>query len=130
MMFDLDLLTLRTALLITLSILLVLVVAKKFKRNVLAKDMPAPLHAELIRLTMAYHPVRLIAVVQVPSNQSIALDLLDAEHRALQSLGSFSLQRGEHMQELSLPKLQDGTYFLAMSTATQRTVRQFRLQQT
>ena len=84
-----------------LSILLVLVMAKKFKRNVLAKDMPAPLHAELIKLTMAYHPVRLIAVVQVPSNQSIALDLLDAEHRALQSLGSFSLQRGEHMQELS-----------------------------
>ena len=129
MMFDVDLLTLRTALLITLSILLVLVMAKKFKRNVLAKDMPAPLHAELTKLTMAYHPVRLIAVVQVPSAQSIALDLLDSEHRAVQTLGSFSLQRGEHIQELSLPTLQDGTYFLAMSTATQRTVRQFRLQQ-
>jgi len=129
-MFDADLLTLRTALLVTLSILLVLVLAKKFKRNVLAKDMPAPLHAELIGLTLAYHPVRLIAVVQVPSDQTIALELLDAEHRALRTLATVAFQGGEHTQVLSLPALQDGTYFLAMSTTTQRTVRQFRLQQT
>lgn len=128
-MNDADLLNVRTALLITLSIFLVLVLAKKFKRNVLVNDMPAPLHAELTALTLAYHPVRLFAVVQVPSDQTIALDLLDAEHGALQSLGTVALQRGEHTQELSLPTLQDGTYFLAMSTATQRTVRQFRLQQ-
>ena len=129
-MGDTDLLNVRTALLITLSILLVLVLAKRFKRNVLAKDMPAPMHAELNGLSLAYHPVRLYAVVQVPNVQTISLVLLNAEHQALETLGTVTLERGEHTKEFSLPALQDGAYFLEMSTATQRTVRQFRLQKT
>lgn len=122
-------LNLRTALLITLSILLVLVLAKRFKRNVLATDMPAPSHAELIGLSVLYHPSRLHVVLQVPGDQLITLGIKDHDHRDLHAWEPVKMSKGEHAIEHVLPALSDGPYFLEMSTTTQRTVRQFRLQQ-
>lgn len=123
-----DLLNLRTALLITLSILLVVVLWRRFRSHVLANDVPALLHAELVRLEVAYHPPRLHVVLNVPNEQSLTTGLLDHEHRPIHAWQSKKLAPGMHTMELALPFLADGAYFLEMTTATQRTVRQFRLQ--
>ncbi len=124
-----ELLTLRTALLITLSILLVAVLWRRFKRTVMANDMPAPMHVELVRLEVAYHPPRLHVVLSVPSEQHIATGLLDHGHTHIHGWQDKKLAPGVHTLELPLPTIVDGAYFLDLTTATQRTVRQFRLQQ-
>jgi hypothetical protein len=124
-----DLITLRTALLITLSILLVLVLVRRFRRKVLLSDVPAPAHAELKALTVAYHPARLEVLLNVPLDQTIGTGILDEAHRPLHSWEGKVLASGVHRLALDLPALTDGSYFLEMTTSTQRTVRQFRLQQ-
>ena len=124
-----ELLNVRTALLITLSVLLVVILWRRFRQRVLAKDMPAPLHAELTGIELAYHPARLIVRLKVPDEQTIRTRLLDTEHQGFHEWAQERLSRGEHELERPLPRLADGPYFLEMSTATQRTIRQFRLQQ-
>ncbi len=124
-----DLENIRTALIITLSILAIVVALRKFKRSVLAKDMPAPLHAELVDLELAYHPARLCVTVKVPDTQLIHFALLDGTHAGLHQWSDERFALGLHTVELRTPTLPDGNYFLEMRTATQRTVRQFRLQQ-
>jgi hypothetical protein len=42
---------------------------------------------------------------------------------------TFHLVAGNHALEQELPELSDGVYYLELTSATQRTVRQFRLQQ-
>jgi hypothetical protein len=124
-----DLETLRKALLITLSILLVIVLFRRFRRDVRAKDTPALLHAELKEVDLAYHPARLRIVLKVPKEQRFTASVLDRDHRTVHSWPENSLSAGTHALELGLPDLEDGPYFLEMTTATQRTVRQFRLLQ-
>jgi hypothetical protein len=124
-----DLETLRTALIITLGILVLVLAFRRFKQFVLAKDMPAPLHAEVLTLTVAYHPARLFVELAVPEPQNIHFALLDAQHSRLYDWNDQPAQGGRYALELMLPNGPDGAYYLEMSTATQRTVRQFRLQQ-
>jgi len=124
-----DIENIRTALVVTLSILLVAVLWRRFKRGVLARDMPAPLHAELINLQVQYHPARLHVVVKVPSNQTIRTNLLNGSHDLVHSWANLDMKRGESTFELALPMAADGKYHLEMCTDTQRTVRQFRLLQ-
>ncbi|MEZ4740162.1 MAG: hypothetical protein R2818_12615 [Flavobacteriales bacterium] len=124
-----DLITLRTALLITLSILLVLVLLRRFRKQVLATDVPAPAHAELRALTVAYHPTRLELFLNVPLDQTIGTGVLDGQHRVIHQWNDRALKSGLHQLDLDLPLLEDGNYFLEMTTSTQRTMRQFRLQQ-
>lgn len=128
-MSEKDLLNVRTALLITLSVLVVVILWRRFRQRVVANDMPAPLHAELLGIELAYHPARLHVHLKMPSQQEIRTALLDAEHRAMHHWPQETLKAGEHRTERALPTLPDGLYHLEMSTATQRTVRQFRLQQ-
>lgn len=123
-----DLENIRTALIITLSILAVVVALRKFKRSVLAKDMPAVLHAELLALELVYHPARIFVEVKVPDTQQIQFNLLDASHTVLHPWNAVNFLSGRHSLELLLPEQADGTYFLEMRTDTQRTMRQFRLQ--
>lgn len=123
-----DLITLRTALLITLSILLVIVMWQRFRRSVMAKDLPAPQHAELIKLEVAYHPVRLIAVIHLPSAQRIATSLADEKHQRITSWAEETLEAGTHRIERSLPELSEGSFHFEVATATQRTIRRFRHQ--
>ncbi|MBK7296097.1 MAG: hypothetical protein IPI91_05270 [Flavobacteriales bacterium] len=123
-----DIQNIRTALIVTLSVLLVVVLWRRFKRGVLAKDMPAPLHAESINLQVQYHPARLHVVVKVPSNQTIRTNLLDGAHNPLHAWADVDMKPGESTIELALPAA-DGQYHLEMCTDTQRTVRQFRLLQ-
>ena len=130
MMSDPDLLNLRTALLITLSILLVALLWRNFRLRVLANDMPATLHAELIALEVMYHPARLHVVIHVPEPQLIGTAALNDTHEPIHQWNDQRLERGDHTMQLVLPELPDGTFFLALTTATQRTERQFRLQRT
>ncbi len=130
MISEKDLLNVRTALIVSLSVLVLVILWKRLRQYILTKDMPAPLHAELIGLELAYHPARLRVVVKVPGPQKILTRLLDQQHVPFHTWDEAQLQTGEHSLERTLPPLADGIYFLEMATATQRTVRQFRLQQT
>lgn len=67
--------------------------------------------------------------MKVPGEQIIQTRLLDHAHEPLHTWVEEPVQRGEHTLERALPPLTDGVYFLEMATATQRTLRQFRLQQ-
>ena len=117
----------RVALLITLPITLVAVLYRKFKRRTLREDMPAPLHAELLRLEVAYHPARLRAFVKVPAAEVIGSALLDAGHREIRSWDPRPMPPGEHWIEHPLEDQGDGLYFFQLNTTSQRTVRQFHL---
>ena len=125
-----DLVTLRTALLITLSILLVVIVYRRFRHRVMLRDLPVVSHAELIALHVAYHPARLHVLIKVPTKQELRMHVLSVEHEQVHTWPSNAQGPGEVQVELELPEIPDGTYNLEMATATQRTVRQFRLQRT
>lgn len=124
-----DIVTLRTVLLITLSILVIILAWRLFKRRVLARDLPVISHAELLGLEVAYHPARLRVHVSVPTNEVIRSALSDGEHRPLHTWREEACVSGTHVFERVLPALSDGLYHFELGTATQRTVRQFRLQQ-
>lgn len=124
-----ELQTIRTALLISLSILLVVVLLRRFRRRVLAKDLPVNSHAELLRLEVAYHPARLRVQLHVPEDQIVHTALLDAADHHMHMWVEVPLNAGTHTIERLLPELGDGMHHFEMRTTTQRTVRQFRLQQ-
>ncbi len=119
----------RLTLLVSLALLVVGLLLRRFKRNVLARDLPAPLHAELIGLQVAYHPARLRVDVLIPLDQELHTHLVDRMHEPLHAWPAKAFAPGEHTFELSLPTLEDGEHFFQLSTSTQRTVRVFRLQQ-
>jgi hypothetical protein len=118
---------LRITLLITLSILLVGVLYKRFKRKVLARDLPAPLHAELIGLQVEYHPARLRVEVSMPARQELHPRLVTREHKTVHDWSTLTLAAGDHAFELALPPLEPGDHYFELATSTQRTVRLFRL---
>ncbi len=115
----------RSILLITLSILLVAVLYRRFRLHVVAQHMPVRRHAELTGLLVAYHPARLRVEVKVPAEQAVRMVMLDADHRELHAWPAIELAAGGHTVELELPTDRTGTHFLELRTDTQRTVRQF-----
>lgn len=129
MMSGNDLVHVRTALLVTLGILLVVILWRRFRQRVLDREMPAPLHAELVDIELAYHPARLNVVIHMPEEQDMEMTLLDAVHRPIHRWPAERLCAGRHRAQRALPDLPDGPYHLELATSTQRTVRQFRLQQ-
>ncbi len=128
-MTDLDLVTLRTALLITLTILLLVVGFRRFRRSILLKDVPAINHAELLSLDVQYHPSRLRFLIQMPQSELLQMTLLDIGHVPFHTYQDEHLPNGTHELHRELPELSDGFYFFEIRSATQRTVRGFRLQQ-
>lgn len=124
-----DIYTLRTTLLITLSILVVVLAWRLLKRRVVAHDLPAISHAELLALEVAYHPARLRVRVMVPLKEVLRSAVLDASHTPIHCWDDEQQEGGTHVMERMLPSLPDGSYYFELSTATQRTVRKFRLQQ-
>lgn len=125
-----DITNIRSALLISLSIFLVVILWRRFRQRVVARDLPALSHLELLQLQVAYHPARLSVEVSVPSPQTLQSHLLDAQHRLMHSFHAEELRRGKHWVSYELPSMADGTYHLQLDTGTQRTVRQFRLRST
>lgn len=118
---------LRIALLITLPITLVAVLWRKFKQRTLRNDMPAPSHAELLGLEVAYHPARLKVWVRTPANETIGTALLNADHREIHAWEPQSIPPGEQWIERPVESQADGRYYFELSTATQRTERLFHL---
>jgi hypothetical protein len=123
-----DPIVLRTSLIITLSILLLAIIAGRLRRRIYVASVPAPLHAKLISLEVAYHPSRLHLVVDLPARQLLRTSLLDQQHNVRYAWPEGQLEKGLHAFDRDLPPLADGIYFLELATPTQRTVRQFRLQ--
>jgi hypothetical protein len=119
--------TLRLTLLISLSILFVAMLWKRFKQRTMAKDLPAPSHAELLSLHVLYHPERLRVKVKVPSDQELVPAVLDGEHVQVFVWPSVRTVKGSHVLELPLNSLADGDHYFEMGTDTQRTVRRFSL---
>jgi len=124
-----DLNILRTALLITLTILFVIVLARRFRRRVLARDLPVNSHAELLRVEVAYHPARLHVLVRVPLDQILHTALLATDDHHMHVWPEEPLEAGTHTINRELPMLPDGVHHFELRTTTQRTVREFRLQQ-
>ena len=124
-----DLETLRIVLTISLSAVLVLVLARRFRRKVVAKELPVLRHAELTEVQVAYHPSRLLVRLQVPRREHYRTALLDNNHQPLQEWEALDLATGDHAIERSLEGRSDGFYHLELRSPTQRTVRRFRLQQ-
>ncbi|MCB0793155.1 MAG: hypothetical protein KDB88_00330 [Flavobacteriales bacterium] len=125
----LDLQALRTALVITLTILLVIILFRRFRDRVMKKDRPAASHVELLALTVAYHPARLCIDISLPRAQQVHGRLLDLEHHELHRWEPVEMAPGGHVLELALVDVRDGAYYFEMSTSSQRTLRRFRLEQ-
>lgn len=123
--------TLRSALLITLPVVLVAVLWRRFKQRTMARELPAPAHAELLELQVAYHPARLRALIKIPGKQpqQIHTALLNGVYSTLHRWPVEVLECGEHWLERIMIDLPDGDHYFEMGTDTQRTVRKFRLQQ-
>lgn len=120
---------LRIALTITLSILLLLVLFRRFRDRVMRHDLPVAGHAELIGLQVAYHPARLLVRVRMPQARSLSWTLLDHSHQELHRWPDQLLHAGEQAVELTLDARADGIYHLQMASDSQRTIRRFRLAQ-
>lgn len=118
----------RDALIGSLAILLLLMVFRRKRQKIMQEDLPAPSHAELISLEVAYHPARLHVVMSLPESSSIGTAILDQQHHLKYSWPEDRFEKGLNALERTLPPLTDGVYYLEVSTSTQRTVRQFRLQ--
>ena len=118
---------LRLTLLITLSILFVAMLWKRFKQRTMANDLPAPSHAEVISMHVLYHPERLRVQVKVPSVQELIPAVLNGQHEQQFAWPSVRAEKGSHVLELPLNTLGDGVHFFELGTDTQRTVRRFRL---
>ena len=67
---------LRNALIVSLSILLLVLFFRRKRQKIMNEDLPAPSHAELISLEVAYHPARLHLVVSLPQTSSIGTAVL------------------------------------------------------
>jgi hypothetical protein len=120
---------LRNALIITLGVVLLVLLYRRFKQYVRERHLPQVLHAELIQVQVAYHPVRLLVELRAPEAVDLQFAALDAGHNTAHKWHPIRAQAGIATLELALPVLEDGVHFLEMRTHTQRTVRQFRLLQ-
>lgn len=121
--------TFRNALLISLIILLVVMLYRRLKQRVLARDLPAPMHAELVRLEVMYHPARLRVEFTLPKEQRIHPALLSDTHQHLHAWASEEIPSGTRIMELPLTDRTDGAYFFQLATDSQRTERRFILRQ-
>ena len=118
---------LRTALLISLSLLFLVMVWRRFKARAMVAERPVPLHAELLALHVEYHPERLRAEVLLPGPEEVRPSMLDLGHRPLQQWPPQSRVEGTHVLELPIGPAPDGEYYFELATSSQRTVRKFRL---
>ena len=122
--------TLRITLLLSLSLLFIYMLAKRFKQKVMAKELPIASHAELLSVQVLYHPARLRMEVLLPSSEVLRPSVLDTEHVLVHKWEVTSHGNGKHVLELSLIDVSYGDYFLELATSSQRTVRKFSVKHT
>lgn len=119
----------RIGLLISLSLLLVAVAYRRFRLHVMAKHMPVRQHAELLELTVSYHPSRLRAVIAVPEPQELFPSMLGPDHQQQLAWGRFRLTKGEHVVEFPLDGQPAGEHYFKLASHSQSTVRKFLIRQ-
>ena len=118
---------LRTALLISLSLLFVAMMFRRFKRKAMNEERPVASHAELLALHVEYHPERLRVEVLLPGPEEVRPAMLDGSHQPFQNWPTISKEEGTHVLELPIGPAPDGEYYFELATTSQRTVRKFRL---
>ncbi|HEY0979169.1 MAG TPA: hypothetical protein VGE21_16980 [Flavobacteriales bacterium] len=115
----------RIGLLISLSLLLLAVAYRRFRRHVIAKHMPVKQHAELLDLTVAYHPTRLRAEIMVPEPQELVPTMLDGGHVLEHTWNTIHLKPGQHVVEFPLGEGRSGEHYFHLASHSQSTVRKF-----
>lgn len=117
--------TFRTALLITLSLLVVVILFRRIKKQWRQNHMPVPRHLELLSLEVVYHPTLLRIAVAVPAPVEMYPVLLSGQHERLHAWPAVQLEQGDHVLELGLLPGLNGSYVFELATGTQRTERRF-----
>lgn len=115
----------RTTLIITLSILVVVLAVRRFRQYVKRHHTPVPQQMELLAIEVAYHPMMLRVQVSVPQDEELLLMMLSEVHAPHSSWPSVRLAKGAHVLELPLNEDADGIYFFELASPTQRTERRF-----
>ena len=112
---------------ISLSLLFVAMVFRRFKRNAMLEERPVASHAELVSLHVEYHPERIRVEVLLPGPEEVRAAMLDLGHQPLHSWPALPKDEGRHVLELPIGPAPDGEYYFELATTSQRTVRKFRL---
>lgn len=120
-----DLEDIRTFLLISLSILVVVAAYKRFKQYVQLHHAPVPQHVELAALEVMYHPSLLRVELAMPASGEVFPAMLSGHHAPLHAWPAMQLSKGTHVLELPLDGELEGHYFFEIATGTQRTERRF-----
>lgn len=120
----------RTTLIVTLSILVLLLAARRFRQYVKRYHSPVPQQMELLAIEVTYHPLVLRVQVSVPREEELLLAMLSDVHAPHSSWPSVRLAKGDHVLELPLSEEADGTYFFELASHTQRTERRFIVRRT
>ncbi len=115
----------RTVLLITLAVLVVVVAFRRFRQYVQLKHAPVPQHVELRALEVMYHPPRLRVQLSMPFPTEILPAMLNQAHLPLLVWPAVQAAKGELVLELPLPLEGEGSFFFEIATSTQRTERRF-----
>ncbi|MCB0772718.1 MAG: hypothetical protein KJZ58_02415 [Flavobacteriales bacterium] len=121
--------TVRTTLLITLSILVLILLYRRFRQYLRLHHLPVPQHVELRAVEVMYHPLQLRVHLHLPRPEEVAPAMLSTAHAHLHAWPTVRLERGEHVLELPLDEGLDGAYYVEVGTSTQRTERRFIIRQ-
>jgi hypothetical protein len=115
----------RLALLISLTVLVLVLAYKWFKRRTVVRDMPVPIHAQLVSVEVMYHPMVLRVEVEMPCREELFPAMLSEVHAMLHQWPAMAVGQGRHILELPLSADPGRTYYLELATANQRTERRF-----
>lgn len=118
---------LRITLLLSLAALIIIILWRRFKQRTVARELPVASHAELVGLEVLYHPERLRVEVVVPHAERVHPGMLDTGHSPLHRWPDVELSSGAHVLELPLNGHGAGEFYFELATASQRTVRKFRV---
>lgn len=119
----------RTALLITLVILLVVIAVRRFKQYVKLHHSPVPQQVELVAVEVTYHPLMLRVQMTMPRPEEVFPAMLSHVHGPVHKWPAVQVAQGDHVLELPLADQAEGTYFFEIATSTQRTERRFTVRQ-
>lgn len=122
--------SIRTALLITLSILVVVIVVRRFRQYVRIHLHPVPQQVHLRAVEVMYHPLRLRIALHLPAAEAVSPALLGQDHSLLRTWPAKHLQAGDHALELPMEEVPEGHYSIELATGTQRTERRFTVRRT
>ncbi|MBZ0206029.1 MAG: hypothetical protein K8H89_06865 [Flavobacteriales bacterium] len=119
----------RTTLIITLSILVVVILVRRFKRYIHLHHMPVPQQVKLEEVEVMYHPPLLRVQVSMPQPEEVFPAMLSEAHAPLLAWPAVVMEKGVQVLELPLPAEAEGCYFFEIATSTQRTERRFMVRQ-